>query len=708
MAYGDSYRGSSNSSSERTEAGGVGYEEKLYEELWRGCAGPLVDVPRRGERVFYFPQGHMEQLKASTNQESDQQIHLFNLPSKILCQVINIQLRAEPDTDEVYAQITLQPDPEQTLPKIPDQSLSDPQRPTVHSFCKILTASDTSTHGGFSVLRRHANECLPPLDMTQPTPTQELVAKDLHGLEWRFKHIFRGQPRRHLLTTGWSTFVTSKRLVAGDAFVFMRGENGELRVGVRRFTQQQSTMPSSVISQQSMHLGILATASHAVTTNTLFTVYYKPRTSQFIIGLNKYLEAIENGFSLGMRFKMRFEGEDTPERRFTGTIVGVGDVSSKWACSDWRSLKVQWDEAAVLQRPESVSPWEIEPFDVSVSLSETYPTPMKTKRNRPSIELPISEPSSGFWYPGTTQSRDLSALSNSDAQSCETQVVWSPKQKEIKENILNRGRIHNMGRHEDVWLKDLLVSFPNQPECPSSLTDVSLKLFQDENEESKVVSVLPVAPGNLTRILTDRGKISEARNGYRLFGIDLIDSSNNSHATEKTSMTGLFNISDSAMVAAPTQATVYAADSDQLSGLPRASKEQKLSLQTSPKEVQSRQTCSTTRSRTKVQMQGSAVGRAVDLTMLGGYDELVMELERMFEIHGELRHRKKWQIAFTDDENDMMLVGDDPWPEFCRMVKKIFIYTCEEVKKMNSRIKLHSPANVSGVLSMDSELKSET
>ena len=40
-------------------------------------------------------------------------------------------------------------------------------------------------------------------------------------------------------------------------------------------------MPSSVISQQSMHLGILATASHAVTTNTLFTVYYKPRLEIF-------------------------------------------------------------------------------------------------------------------------------------------------------------------------------------------------------------------------------------------------------------------------------------------------------------------------------------------------------------------------------------------------------------------------------------------
>lgn len=38
-----------------------------------------------------------------------------------------------------------------------------PRRFHVHSFCKTLTASDTSTHGGFSVLRRHADECLPPL-----------------------------------------------------------------------------------------------------------------------------------------------------------------------------------------------------------------------------------------------------------------------------------------------------------------------------------------------------------------------------------------------------------------------------------------------------------------------------------------------------------------------------------------------------------------
>lgn len=36
--------------------------EALYKELWHACAGPLVSVPREGERVYYFPQGHMEQV----------------------------------------------------------------------------------------------------------------------------------------------------------------------------------------------------------------------------------------------------------------------------------------------------------------------------------------------------------------------------------------------------------------------------------------------------------------------------------------------------------------------------------------------------------------------------------------------------------------------------------------------------------------------
>lgn len=61
-------------------------------------------------------------------------------------------------------------------------------------------------------------------------------------------------------------------------------------------------------------------------------------------------------------------------------------------------------------------------------------------------------------------------------------------------------------------------------------------------------------------------------------------------------------------------------------------------------------------------MQGIAVGRAVDLTTLMGYDDLINELEKMFELKGELHLRNKWEIAYTDNEGDMMLVGDDSWP----------------------------------------------
>ncbi|KAI3710680.1 hypothetical protein L2E82_40469 [Cichorium intybus] len=618
-------------------------EDLLYKELWKACAGPLVDVPRDGERVFYFPQGHMEQLEASTNQELNQRIPLFNLKSKILCRVVHTQLMAEQDTDEVYAQITLLPEIDQSDPTSPDECLAEPVRPTVHSFCKVLTASDTSTHGGFSVLRKHANECLPPLDMTQATPTQELSATDLHGTEWRFKHIFRGQPRRHLLTTGWSTFVTNKRLVAGDSFVFLRGENGELRVGVRRQARQQSSMPSSVISSQSMHLGVLATASHAVSTQTRFAVYYKPRTSQFIIGLNKYIEAVNNGFSVGMRFKMRFEGEDSPERRFTGTIVGVEDISPQWNCSKWRSLKVQWDEPASILRPERVSPWEIETFVAPIPTSLPQPVPPKAKRPRPPMEVPNLEPAcstvSTVWNP----SHDSPQL------SCTPEG-----QRGDKNGCLLRTQM------EVNWLS-------------SSPVKASRNMYGDETEDRKGLSAWSTySPRESIKQTNDsiEKKKPENVSSCRIFGFDLkiLPKGDNIEKPPHSSIEG--------QVASTLSAVI--------SDISKDCKEPG-QLHVSPKEVQSKQTtCSTTRTRTKVQMQGIAVGRAVDLTVLKGYNELIDELEEMFEIKGELRPRNEWEIVFTDDEGDMMLMGDDPWPEFCNMVKRILICSSQDVKKMRA------------------------
>lgn len=64
----------------------------------------------------------------------------------------------------------------------------------------------------------------------------------------------------------------------------------------------------------------------------------------------------------------------------------------------------------------------------------------------------------------------------------------------------------------------------------------------------------------------------------------------------------------------------------------------------------------------QVHKQGIALGRSVDLSKFNNYEELIAELDRLFEFNGELMSPKKdWLIVYTDDENDMMLVGDDPW-----------------------------------------------
>ncbi|KAG5044025.1 hypothetical protein JHK87_007940 [Glycine soja] len=234
-----------------------GVQDILYTELWRACAGSFVYVPRVDDRVFYFPQGHLEQVAAYTQNQPDShlEIPVYDLPSKILCKIMNVELKAEAYSDEVYAQVTLVPEVQKDNLCFEEEVNIDqiPSRNAAYSFSKILTPSDTSTHGGFSVPKKYADECFPPLDMTLQTPAQEIVAKDLNGFEWRFRHIYREKLVNHC-----------------------RGESGELRVGIRRAAENLSNISqsSSLISGHSMQLGILTNASNAVGNRTMFLVQW--------------------------------------------------------------------------------------------------------------------------------------------------------------------------------------------------------------------------------------------------------------------------------------------------------------------------------------------------------------------------------------------------------------------------------------------------
>lgn len=68
-----------------------------------------------------------------------------------------------------------------------------------------------------------------------------------------------------------------KLLIYFYVFVIGRNEKNQLLLGIRRANRPQTVMPSSVLSSDSMHIGLLAAAAHAAATNSCFTVFYNPR-----------------------------------------------------------------------------------------------------------------------------------------------------------------------------------------------------------------------------------------------------------------------------------------------------------------------------------------------------------------------------------------------------------------------------------------------
>lgn len=57
----------------------------------------------------------------------------------------------------------------------------------------------------------------------------------------------------------------------------LSGDNGQLRVGVRRAAKQQAIVRSTYFSSLNLHLGVLAAASHAAKEMFRFSVIYNPR-----------------------------------------------------------------------------------------------------------------------------------------------------------------------------------------------------------------------------------------------------------------------------------------------------------------------------------------------------------------------------------------------------------------------------------------------
>ncbi|GFY86220.1 transcriptional factor B3 family protein [Actinidia rufa] len=89
------------------------------------------------------------------------------------------------------------------------------------------------------------------------------------------------------------------------------------------------------------------------------------------------------------------------------------------------------------------------------------------------------------------------------------------------------------------------------------------------------------------------------------------------------------------------------------------------------------------RTYTKIQKSGS-VGRSIDVSSFKNYEELLSAIECMFGLEGLLNDRSSgWKLVYVDFENDVLLVGDDPWEEFISCVRCIRILSPSEVQKMS-------------------------
>ncbi|KAH9609079.1 hypothetical protein KSS87_021839 [Heliosperma pusillum] len=401
-------------------------ESYLDPQLWHACAGGMVQMPAVNSKVLYFPQGHLEHGQVNITDLKNYP----NLPALIPCRVNSIKYLADQKTDDVFAKITLIPfrgnDAEFSDDGFSggnignnDQIIEGCDNNKPASFAKTLTQSDANNGGGFSVPRYCAETIFPRLDYTANPPVQTILAKDVHGVTWKFRHIYRGTPRRHLLTTGWSNFVNQKKLVAGDSIVFLRGENnGELYVGIRRpkggigggsdclsgwnnpscgSSSYAGFFRDDEANKMVRNFGLgskarvkgetVLEAFNLAAKGQPFEVVYYPRSStpEFFIKASAVKAAMQVNWCAGMRFKMPFETEDSSRISwFMGTVSSVQVTDPvRWPNSPWRLLQVAWDEPELLQNVKRVNPWLVE---LVANMQTMYMSPLSPPRKK--LRLP--------------------------------------------------------------------------------------------------------------------------------------------------------------------------------------------------------------------------------------------------------------------------------------------------------------------------------
>ncbi|KAJ1377196.1 PB1 domain [Sesbania bispinosa] len=655
-------------------------EKSLDPQLWHACAGGMVQMPQVNSKVFYFPQGHAEH--AHTNVD-------LRVPALILCRVAAVKFMADPETDEVFAKIRLVPlrNSELGFDEEGGDVLESSEKPA--SFAKTLTQSDANNGGGFSVPRYCAETIFPRLDYSAEPPVQTVVAKDVHGELWKFRHIYRGTPRRHLLTTGWSTFVNQKKLVAGDSVVFLRAENGELCVGIRRAKKgigggsEASSGWTSASGSGSGNCGIGSYGAfsfflreenkplrngcvgslsgrtkvrpeavmEAVTlaaSNQPFEVVYYPRAStpEFCIKASAVRAAMKVQWCSGMRFKMPFETEDSSRISwFMGTIASVQVVDPiRWPNSPWRLLQVTWDEPDLLQNVKRVSPWLVELVSNIPTMHFTPFSPPRKKLRFPQhpdfpLDVQISTPTFSGNHLGLNS--PLCGLSDNAPAGIQgarhAQIGISLSDFHLN-NKLQLG---------------LLPTNIQQLDVHGGISNGNMT-NHDKSKES-LSCLLTIGKSNKSLEKSDDVK----KHHFLLFGQPILTEQQISRDLLSHSCTEKNSLHEN-----KDKVKCFLDDSQSA-----------LSQQFSPGKASTAEfswQLGLDAGHCKVFLESEDVGRTLDLSSLGSYDELYRILANMFGIE---RSELLNHVFYSDAKGALKETGEEPFSEFMKTAKRLTILT---------------------------------
>ncbi|WCJ34531.1 auxin response factor 16 [Euphorbia peplus] len=682
-------------------------EKCLDSQLWHACAGGMVQMPAVNSKIFYFPQGHAEHASGAVDFRNSPR-----LPPYIRCRVSAIQFMADSETDEVYAKMKLTPishhdtglDEEEEGVINGGEGQNGNNKPA--SFAKTLTQSDANNGGGFSVPRYCAETIFPRLDYSADPPVQTILAKDVHGETWKFRHIYRGTPRRHLLTTGWSTFVNHKKLVAGDSIVFLRAENGDLCVGIRRakrgiggspesswnpaggnsnsgmgyggfggfFREDESKLlrnsTSNGISNGNGSVGkgkvraeSVAEAGNLAANGQPFEVVYYPRAStpEFCVKASIVKAALQIQWCSGMRFKMAFETEDSSRISwFMGTISSVQVADPlRWPNSPWRLLQVTWDEPDLLQNVKRVSPWLVElvsnmpaihlsPFSPprkKLRVSQHPDFPLDTQFPMPTFPsnllghgspfgcLPDNNVPAGMQ--GARHAHYGLSLSDLHLSKFQTGLIpggFPPMLDHIATHARNSNQGHTLQKpsmSESVSCVLTMANSTHSPKKPDDVKTPHLVLFGQpiltEQQISLSCSGDPVSPV-LTGNSSSEGNIEKRANFSDSFGSAL----HQQRLPERSPCNGFQWYKEDHQETEPSLETGHC----------------------------------------KVFMESEDVGRTLDLTLLGSYDDLYRKLADMFGIENSETLNT---LLYQDATGTVKHIGEEPFSDFMKTARRLTI-----------------------------------